>query len=179
MRITAGRLRGRKITVPEIPGVRPTPSKAREAMFNILGSVNGFSVLDLFSGSGLMALESLSRGAVSVTSIEKERRIVDRLQAIRRDWDLVEAWQPMCGDVQTALTRLQGQHFDLIFADPPYGQGISDLLPVWLDAAGVSCDQLIIEEESRAEPIWPAGWTERQVRRYGGTCLHFLDKERS
>jgi len=179
MRITAGRLRGRKVSVPDIPGVRPTPSKARQAMFNILGSVNGLSLLDLFSGSGLMALESLSRGAESVVSIDKDRRIVDRLESIRRDWDLEGSWQAVCGDVQTALTRLQGRHFDLIFADPPYGKGISDLLPAWLDAAGVSCDQLIIEEESRAAPIWPAGWTERQVRRYGGTCLHFLDKERA
>jgi 16S rRNA (guanine966-N2)-methyltransferase len=177
MRITAGRLRGRKVTVPDIPGVRPTPSKARQAMFNILGSVDGFSVLDLFSGSGLMALESLSRGAESVVSIEKDRRVVERLQTIRRDWELAADWKVMCGDVQTALTHLQGQRFDLIFADPPYSKGISDLLPVWLDAAGVSCDQLIIEEETRATPVWPAGWTERQVRRYGGTCLHFLDKE--
>jgi len=179
MRITAGRLRGRKITVPDIPGVRPTPSKARQAMFNILGSVDGLSVLDLFSGSGLMALESLSRGAESVVSIEKDRRIVERLQAIRRDWELTDGWKVLCGDVQKELEGLHDRHFDLVFADPPYNKGISDLLPAWLDAAGVCCDQLIIEEESRVEPVWPAGWTERQARRYGGTCLHFLDKERA
>jgi len=177
MRITAGRLRGRKVTVPDIPGVRPTPSKVRQALFNILGPLDGCQVLELFSGSGLMALEALSRGAASVTSIEKDRRIVGRLSDMRSGFGVELEWYLLCGDAQAELGRLKGRHFDLIFADPPYGKGISEALPQWLDAAGVSCGQLVIEEEARAEPAWPAGWTERQARRYGGTCLHFLDKE--
>jgi len=177
MRITAGQLRGRKVTVPDIAGVRPTPSKVRQALFNILGPLHGWHVLELFSGSGLMALEALSRGAASVTSIEKDRRIVGRLSAMRSEFGMEEAWQLLCGDAQAELARLKGKHFDLVFADPPYGKGISDQLPQWLDSAGVSCARLVIEEESRAEPAWPTGWTERQARRYGGTCLHFLDKE--
>lgn len=177
MRITAGSLRGRNVTVPSIPGVRPTPSKVRQALFNIIGGVDGFRVLELFSGSGLMALEALSRGAASVVSLEKERRIVERLAAIRRDWKLEDQWELLCGDVQSELSRLGGRHFDLAFADPPYDTGISEQLPLWLDAADISCGQLIIEETSRTTPHWPEGWTERQVRRYGGTCLHFLGAE--
>ncbi len=73
MRITAGAMRGRVITVPNVPGLRPTPSKVRQALFNILGSVDGFRILDLFAGSGIMALEALSRGAASATSIEQDR----------------------------------------------------------------------------------------------------------
>lgn len=177
MRITAGRLRGRKVTVPDIPGVRPTPSKVRQALFNILGSVDGFSVLDLFSGSGLMAVEALSRGAASVTSIERDRRVAGRLGAMRAEFALADAWRIICGDARTELPRLEGNRFDLVFADPPYAAGISEQVPQWLDAAGVVCDQLIIEEDSSLSPQWPAGWTVRQARRYGGTCLHFLDKE--
>ncbi len=177
MRITAGQLRGRKITVPDIPGVRPTPSKVRQAMFNILGSVEGCAVLELFSGSGLMALESLSRGAASVISVEKNRHIVGRLKSIRRDWELEDHWRLLCGDVRAELPRLKGRHFDLVFADPPYGKGISEKLPLWLTSAGISCGRLVIEEAARANPLWPAGWTERQARRYGETCLHFLDAE--
>ena len=177
MRITAGRLRGRKISVPDMPGVRPTPSKVRQALFNILGSVNDVDMLELFSGSGLMAVEALSRGAASVVSIEKERRIVGRLAAMRADLKLDDAWRLICGDAQQELQKLQGCHFDVVFADPPYGKGISEKIPQWLDAAGISCGQLIIEEESRTEPQWPAGWTEAQARRYGGTCLHFLGAE--
>ncbi len=177
MQITAGRLRGRKITVPDIPGVRPTPSKVRQALFNIIGSMDNLVVLELFSGSGLMALEALSRGAASVTSIEKDRRVVSGLTALRSNFELQDDWHLLCGDVQKELGRLHGRHFDVVFADPPYAKGISEQLPLWLDAAGISCDQLIIEEEAQVAPLWPTGWTERQARRYGGTCLHFLGKE--
>jgi len=177
MRITAGSLRGRKVAVPDIPGVRPTPSRVRQAMFNMIGSLDGCEVLELFSGSGLMALESLSRGAASVTSVEKDRRVVKRLEAMRRDWELEDIWRLLCGDVQVELGRLKGRRFDLIFADPPYGKGISESLPLWLSITDISCGQLIIEEAARVTPQWPAGWTERQKRRYGETCLHFLGKE--
>jgi len=177
MRITAGHLRGRKVVVPDIPGVRPTPSKVRQALFNILGRIDDFAVLDLFSGSGLMAVEALSRGAASVTSIEKDRRVVGRLNAMRGEFALTDAWRIICGDARAELGRLKGNRFDLVFADPPYAAGISEQIPGWLDGAGVACDRLIIEEDSALSPQWPAGWTVRQARRYGGTCLYFLDKE--
>lgn len=177
MRITAGYLRGRIVTAPDVPGVRPTPSKVRQALFNILGNLDGCELLELFSGSGLMAVEALSRGAASVTSIELDRRIVGGLSAMRRDLGLEDQWHLMCGDARKSLGRLQGKCFDVVFADPPYGKGISAQIPSWLDAAEVRCGQLVIEEESRAEPLWPAGWTEMQARRYGGTCLHFLSTE--
>jgi len=177
VRITAGTLRGRNIPVPEFPDVRPTPAKVRQALFNIIGPLVGMSALDLFSGSGLMALESLSRGAASVVSIEKNRRIVEYLKNTRSTLQLEENWSLQCGDVQKTLPRLENHRFDLIFADPPYAAGFSHLLPEWLDAAGISCTQLIIEEAAHINPIWPAGWTERQSRRYGKTCLHFLEAE--
>lgn len=177
MRITAGQLRGRIVTVPDIPGVRPTPSKVRQALFNILGSVDGCDILDLFSGSGLMAVEALSRGAASVISIEKDRRIVGGLNAMRRQFDLEKQWQLICGDAERSLGQLQGRRFDLIFADPPYARGISEVIPGWLNDAGIACGQLVIEEQSRVDPLWPTGWTELQARRYGGTCLHFLGME--
>jgi len=177
MRITAGTLRGRKVPVPDMPGVRPTPSKARQALFNILGGVDGYHVLDLFSGSGLMALESLSRGAASVVSVEKNRRITQQLTGVCRAWELEERWQIFCGDVSNSLGHLGRKQFDLVFADPPYDCGVSARLPQWLAQAGISCAELVIEESSRARPEWPAGWTQRQVRRYGGTCFYFLNAE--
>lgn len=177
IRITAGRLRGRKLTVPDFPGVRPTPSKVREALFNILGPVEGFAVLDLFSGSGLMALEAISRGASLVVSVEKNPRIVKMLHALRAQTRLEDCWQLLCNDAERAVTRLVQQHFELVFADPPYNTGVSARIPAWLDTAGISCDRLVIEEDARARPEWPRSWTERQARRYGRTCLHFLERE--
>jgi len=177
MRITAGKLRGRKLPVPEFPEVRPTPAKVRQALFNIIGPLDGMAVLDLFSGSGLMALESLSRGAASVVSIEKNPRIIKHMFAMRGQLALETSWSLVCGDVQKKLPHLKNHHFDIIFADPPYATNISQLLPAWLDSAGVSCTQLIIEEAAHVNPIWPAGWTACQSRRYGKTCLHFLEAE--
>jgi len=134
-------------------------------------------VLDLFSGSGLMALEALSRGAVAVTSVEKNKRIFKHLQDVRCDWDMQDEWQLLCGDVQGMLSRFAGRHFDLVFADPPYARGISERVPCWLDDARISCTQLVIEESARVGPRWPSGWTQLQSRRYGDTCLYFLEPE--
>jgi len=134
-------------------------------------------MLDLFSGSGLMGLEALSRGAVTVTSVEKNKRVFKHLQGLRTHWDIQDEWQLLHGDVQGVLPHLAGQHFDLVFADPPYAQGISECIPHWLDAARISCAQLVIEESARVDPVWPSGWTELQSRGYGDTCLHFLEPE--
>jgi len=177
MRITAGRFRGRNLPVLKSPEVRPTPSKVRQALFNILGSIEGANVLDLFSGSGLMALEALSRGAVAATSVEKSRYIISHLRNVRHDWEIQDEWQLLHGDVQKILPRLAERHFDLVFADPPYAQGISERIPCWLDEARISCAQLVIEESVRVDPLWPPGWTQAQSRRYGDTCLYFLEPE--
>jgi len=177
MRITAGRFRGHNLPAPKHAGVRPTPSKVRQALFNILGNIEGAFVLDLFSGSGLMALEALSRGAAAVISVEKSKRIFKHLQDVQHDWGIQDEWQLLCGDVQGTLPHLTGRHFDLVFADPPYAQGISEHIPCWLDDARISCTQLVIEESARVDPTWPSGWTQLQFRRYGDTCLYFLEPE--
>jgi len=179
VRITAGRLRGREVPIPDVADVRPTPAKVRQALFNILGSVQDLTVLELFSGSGLMALEALSRGAAAVTSVEKNRRVVQHLKSVADHFQLSENWSVMCGDVQAVLPRLAGRRFDIIFADPPYNTGISEKLPTWLADSGISCAVLVIEEAACATPIWPPGWTAQQARRYGETCLHFLEAEAS
>jgi len=174
MNITAGSLRGRKLAVPDLPGLRPTPAKVRQALFNILADVTGKRVLDLFAGSGVIGLEALSRGAISLISIDQQRRATRAMEQLRSAWGLAAQWQIYTNSVERALTPLSGQHFDLIFADPPYQQGFSELLPQWLDEQEIGCETLIIEESARVEPQWPAGWRCAQSRRYGDTCLHFL-----
>jgi len=177
MRITAGSFRGRNLHIPDIAGLRPTPARVRQALFNILGDVEGWSVLDLFSGSGMMALESLSRGARNAISIEQHHRAFECLQRIRHEWLLAARWRILRGSLPAMLSRVEGQHFDLVFADPPYERGMAEQIPAWLDAHHVSCRHLIIEESARMQPRWPAGWTAAQSRRYGDTCLYFLTME--
>lgn len=174
MRITAGCFRGRELKLPPAAGVRPTPAKVRQALFNIVGDVRGWHVLDLFAGSGLVALEAISRGAAHVTSIERSRRVCRHLEHIRKTWQLSERWQVHLGEVHAALSHFAGRHFDLVFADPPYGQGYAASTPAWLDDAGMSCRILIVEESVRVQPRWPEGWMAQPPRRYGDTCLHVL-----
>ncbi|MDX8410461.1 MAG: 16S rRNA (guanine(966)-N(2))-methyltransferase RsmD [Mariprofundaceae bacterium] len=176
VRITSGSLRGRLLPIPQIRGLRPTPAKVRQAMFNIIGPVNGVRVLDLFAGSGLMALEAISRGAAHVTSIDRHRRATGHLLQVRDQWHVSEHWKIITGEAHAILGRMAGERFDIVFADPPYEQGFSEKIPAWLDEFGIGCSSLVIEESARVNPDWPEGWTVAPPRRYGDTCLHFLER---
>ncbi|NWF38904.1 16S rRNA (guanine(966)-N(2))-methyltransferase RsmD [Mariprofundus sp. NF] len=176
MRITAGSLRGRVLNVPDEPGLRPTPAKVRQALFNILGPIDDMRLLDLFSGSGVMALEAISRGA-SALSIEQNRRLTRDMEQIRQQWDLAAGWQIKTSLVEKGLPALAGQSFDLIFADPPYHKGFAEKLPQWLDRDDIGCGLLVIEESTRVNPTWPEGWQCEQSRRYGDSTLHFLSRD--
>ena len=175
MRITAGEFRGRRLNVPNLPGLRPTPSKVRQALFNILGGIEGVAMLELFSGSGVMAVEALSRGAASVLSIERNPKAVQQLKQLRQTLNLNDRWQIMQAEVGKGLATLAGQRFDLIFADPPYEQGFAERLPALLGRHGIGCQTLVMEESARITPAWPEGWRCQQSRRYGDSCLHFLE----
>lgn len=168
-------MRGRTMRVPDIEGLRPTSSRAREALFNILGDIQGFSVLDLFAGSGVMGLEALSRGASSLISIEADRAACQAMKLIQETWH-IEPWTIHCGSLPKALP--EPQHFDFIYADPPYAKGLAEQVPVWLEKKGIRYDRLVIEESSQSRPQWK---TQRPVqqRKYSETTLYFfeLDKE--
>lgn len=142
----------------------------------MLGDINGWNVLDLFSGSGIMAIEAISRGAASAISIEQHPKACQLMQENNSLLEL-ENWNIVKGTLPAALNRFDNSYFDLIFVDPPYDQGIAGQIPEWLDKNGLKCRQLVIEESSRATPVWPENWTLTQSRRYGDTTLHFLEKE--
>jgi len=174
MRITAGSMRSRIVPVANVPGLRPTPAKVRQAMFNMLGPIDGFDLLDLYSGSGIIALEALSRGAKSATSIEHNHIAIKSLKQSRQLLKLEDHWDIQQTSVEKALKFLAGLSFDLIFADPPYAQGEAEKVIQLLDQYDISCQQLVIEESSRYEPFWPQGWVCQDSRRYGDSSLHFL-----
>jgi len=176
MRITAGTHRGRVLHVPDLPGLRPTPSRVREALFNILGDIEDWKILDLFAGTGIMSIEAISRGAASATLIEQHHKACQLMQGCCEQLGL-ENLQIIKGSLPSVLSRIEHKHFDLIFADPPYNQGLAEIIPQWLDKHGISCQQLVIEESAKTAPHWPENWTLTQSRRYGDTCLHFLEPE--
>jgi 16S rRNA (guanine966-N2)-methyltransferase len=123
MRIVAGTYRGRRLAAPRGRDVRPTADRVREALFSILGPIDGLVVLDLFAGTGAMGLEALSRGAASATFVEIDRQaheVVRRnidatIAGERRDTDLIK------GDAARVVRSLAlaGRRFDLVFFDPP------------------------------------------------------------
>jgi len=126
MRVIAGKAKGHRLKVPKRTGVRPTSDYLREALFGILGaSVRGARFLDLYAGSGAVGIEALSRGAAEAVFVERDPAC---LRVLRENAEKVGGPRRVfAGDVLRVLPRLvrQGEHFDIIFCDPPYGTGIA------------------------------------------------------
>ena len=154
MRIVAGRHKGRRLRSPAGAGTRPTADKVREALFSILGPLDGLCVLDLYAGSGALGIEALSRGAASATFVESAR---PALTAIRANLDAIdEEGEVVASDAIKWLRGADdhGTRFDLVFCDPPYdaaariAQPLADLLP---RVAGPQA--LIVIESSKRNPL--------------------------
>lgn len=171
--ITGGSLHRRSVSIPDLQGLRPTSAKVRQALFNMLGDIENNTVLDLFSGSGLMSLEAISRGAI-VTSIESERMACQAQEKNKSKWQL-QQWSIRQGQVEQQLKKLRGQSFDLIFADPPYDSGWCQKLPQLLSDHNIHTPTLIIEELAKVKPCWPQPWYCTKSKCYGQTQLHFLE----
>ncbi len=180
MRINSGILRGRVFKVPK-DGLRPTMEQAREAVFSsLVARVPGARVLDLFAGSGSLGLEAWSRGAASVTAVEKSSRIwkilSENFQSLETDG--LGDFQVICEDVYNFLKRDAGSfEFDLIFADPPYDEAD---LPKLLEAVGGVLAKggiLVFEMRSRGAYSVSDGWNLIKEKVYGGTRMLFLGKQ--
>ena len=177
VRIIAGEWRGRRVNFPDLPGLRPTPDRVRETLFNWLQhSIGGARCLDAFAGSGALGLEALSRGA---------REVV-----------FVESAQAAARGLQEQLTRLGGQRkgrimemgasrffrttptaFDIVFLDPPFGQdALAEYVPLldgdgWLKPGGL----VYLENEKKAGvPRLPAHWELLKSKSAGEVGYHLV-----
>jgi 16S rRNA (guanine966-N2)-methyltransferase len=181
MRIVAGKFRGKALSSPSDETIRPTADRVRESMFNILGSrlgpvLDGKRVLDLFAGTGALGLEALSRGAAHVTFVdvgaESRGLIRDHIQ----DFGVAGITKLLRRDA-TALGRpgTFGQ-FDLVFLDPPYGQGLGEKALVELAANGwLMHGATIVWEEFFEAPVTvPEGFELDDERQYGAAAVRFL-----
>lgn len=179
LRIIAGELKGRRIRVPEIPGVRPTGDRVREALFSILGGrLAGGRVLDAFAGSGALGFEALSRGMETADFVEEDRRAVETMRASAASLGLASRCHVHHADVVHLLRRgaLSGP-FALVLADPPWSE---ELLPSFLAALaeGAALDPgatIVVEREAdRPVPVPPARLHHVRTARYGRTSLDFF-----
>lgn len=129
MRIVAGVARGRKLEVPRGDATRPTSDKVRGAVFNVLGQFfEGGAVLDLFSGTGAMALEALSRGCERALCVESGREALRVLRRNAAACGFSERVEVREEPVERVVPQLAAAAFDLVFLDPPYAVGVEAVL---------------------------------------------------
>lgn len=172
MRIIAGSHRGRRFRAPKGEHTRPTSDRAREALFSLVGGLEGARVLDLFAGSGALGLEALSRGAASCTFVESDRAAARVIEENLADLGLTGgrvARADAVAHVRGAAAA--GRLFDLVLADPPYA-GWSALEPVLGELVGrilAPDGLLVLETEERVEPVLPLDLV--SSRRYGSARL--------
>ncbi len=177
LRIVAGSLRGRKWTFADVRGLRPTPDRVRETLFNWLARhVAGMRVLDLFAGSGALAFEALSRGAASAVLVERDRAVAQALRATADRFGLATA-RIEIADALVFLRTQQAHAYDLIFLDPPFDAGL--LEPVLaciagreLLAPGGFC--YLEQPAARPLPALPTGWVVHRTGKAGEVGYHLL-----
>lgn len=171
MRVIAGTFRGARLVAPRGSATRPTSDRVREALFSVLGSVEGDRVLDLFAGSGALAVEALSRGAASATLVDVSA------VAIAAVWRNLEALG-LQAEVrrEDALAFLRGareagRDYDLVFLDPPYRLAgrLAAELPAAL-APVLAPGARVVSESDRRAPL-ELGLGEFDERRYGDTLI--------
>lgn len=188
MRITGGQAARRRLNVPKGMDVRPTPDRVKQAVFNSLGDrVLEARVLELFAGSGALSLECLSRGATSTICVEKSFR---HAEFIRRNvlaaGLAAESFQVRVQDVFPAMRQMEieGMEFDLILADPPYGEKNvgrrseslaqqtldESVLPRLLAPGGM----LVLGHARRDTLTLPEHWKEKRMLKHGDNVMRFL-----
>lgn len=180
MRIVAGRWKGRVLRAPRGRSVRPTLDRVRESVFDVLGGrVAGARVLDLFAGTGAMALEALSRGASSAVLVEADPRAFAALEGNVAALG-AEGADALLLDYRKAVRLLarRGRRFGLVFLDPPYGRGLAAAAASLLDGSGLLDPgaTVVVEEGARGDPgAFPGGWTRETDRTYGDTRIVLFD----
>jgi len=188
MRITGGNAVRRILKVPKGLDVRPTPDLVKQAVFNSLGArVVGARVLELFAGSGALSLECLSRGAAAVMCVEKSHRHAEFIRGNAVAAGYGEILEVRTQDVFPAMNQLaeSGRQFDLILADPPYGEKN-------VNRRSTSFAQQLLDNPSLPKLLAPGGrfvlghtkrdtleliapWKEVKMLKHGDTVMRFLE----
>ena len=173
IRITGGEWRSRLVEVPDAPGLRPTPDRVRETLFNWLGqNLSGLSCLDLFAGSGILGFEAASRGANYVALVERSRSAFTALKKHADGFDCPRLELFCCDALKFA--PLSGRRFNLVFLDPPYGQGWLARIESRLDELAAPGARLYAEAEM---PLQRLGrWSVVKQGRAGQVFFHLLEQ---
>ncbi|MFW1677349.1 16S rRNA (guanine(966)-N(2))-methyltransferase RsmD [Pontibacter sp. JAM-7] len=183
LRIIAGNWRGRKLEFASVDGLRPTPDRVRETLFNWLQPfINDARCLDLFAGSGALGLEALSRGAASCAFIDREvtscRMLQSNLQQLKADnGEVIQA--SVVTWLQQRITDMEPR-YDLVFMDPPYRQGLIQPCCELLEQHNLLADNAIIYVETESdltERVVPAHWREHRSKQAGQVSYRLYLRE--
>ncbi|KNC07782.1 MULTISPECIES: 16S rRNA (guanine(966)-N(2))-methyltransferase RsmD [Pseudomonas] len=170
LRIIGGQWRSRKLGFPEAPGLRPTPDRVRETLFNWLAAhIEGAKVLDAFTGSGALYLEALSRGASMALALDANATAISSL---RHNLDLLgcATGQLLQSDALKYLETQTPSAFDLVFLDPPFHQNLLPATCTLLEEKGWLAERAWIYTESETPPSalqMPATWRLHREKKAG------------
>ena len=184
MRIVGGRLKGRALLGPKTQDIRPTSDRLRETIFNILAHAYGdpvedAAVIDLFAGTGAMALEALSRGAKRALLVDDGTTARALIRANVDALGLGGATKIFRRDARKLGAAPAGDRFTLAFLDPPYGKGLVEPALIALrDGSWLEPDALLVVEEAAGLVLdIPAGFTQLETRSYGDTQMLILRRD--
>lgn len=190
MRIIAGVGKGRNLTSPT-GAVRPTSDRAREALFSTLesefGSINDLHFLDLYSGSGAVSTEALSRGAAFVQAVDKDEKassVARSNHQLLSEISGIGSSSVITMSVSRFLERPPASAFDVVFLDPPYDMSENDVtenLAALLKNGFLKANSVIAMERDskRPAPKWPIGIRPLKERRYGAATIYYAEPEAS
>jgi len=169
VRIIGGLWKRSKLTVPQRPGLRPTPDRVRETLFNWLGQdLQGWRCVDAFAGSGALGLEAASRGAADVCLIEADAGLCT---ALRGHVQRLQATQVrvVTGDALVALRRLPAACWDVVFLDPPFGEASQGgAQPLFEQALAAAVP--LLGEHGLVYLEAPRQWTDTELATWGLVC---------
>lgn len=177
VRITGGAWRSRLVKVVDSPGLRPTPDRVRETLFNWLGhDLAGLDCLDLFAGTGILGFEAASRGAHKVTLVEENQRV---FEALRQNAAVLggDRLEPIRADALKFVASAAGRGcgYDLVFLDPPYRKGLLEKVAPHLAAIAKPGMRIYAEAEYGLERL--GDWVTVKRGHAGQVYYHLMEKE--
>jgi len=178
VRIIGGEYRGRRLSFVPASGLRPTPDRVRETLFNWLrDDIRGARCLDLFAGSGALGFEALSRGAAMVTAVERNRSVAQRLTDNARLIGAADRMAVVHADAARFLKTPPARPYDIVFLDPPFADHRHDAVldtlgrPGWLSGNAIVYHE---QDQSRGWPVCPPGWRVDREGRAGQSAQRLL-----
>jgi 16S rRNA (guanine(966)-N(2))-methyltransferase RsmD len=169
VRIVGGRFKRSRLPVADAPGLRPTPDRVRETLFNWLGpDLSGWRCVDAFAGSGALGFEAASRGAAEVVLVERDRRLAGSLQATAQRLG-AQAVRVVCDDAIAWMARADAGRWQLVLLDPPFDSGLA--APALSAAARLVAPGGFVYLEGPAIADPPPGWRVHRASRAG--AVHY------